>query len=163
MWNRLKARTTGALAGTLLVVLFLVILAQIILRVVGQPLVWAEEFSLIGFIWLIFAGVAVAYQRREHLEVDLLYRALAGRLNARGRTVWDVFVGLASLLFLTVLGIGLVLMTRQTWTTSLGSLPGFRYGWIYLGVLLAVLTCIGIVVAQLLPLRHGPRDPGERA
>lgn len=154
MWNTLKSHVTSALAASLLVVLFAVIFTQIILRAIGYPLVWAEEFSAVGFIWLVFMGAAVAYQRIEHLDVDLLHVALSKRLGAGRMQFWDGIVLVLQLVFLSVFGIGLVMMTRQTWSASMGALEGFRYGWIYLGVFVAIVICAGIVAVRLMHAIH---------
>jgi len=155
MWNTLKSHVTSALAASLLVILFAAILAQIILRAVGHPFIWAEEFSVVGFIWLVFTGAAVAYQRTEHLDVDLLHVAMSKRLGAGRMVFWDGAILLLQLVFLSVFGIGLVIMTRQTWSASMGALEGFKYGWIYLGVLVAIIICAGIVAKRLLhAIRH---------
>lgn len=140
-------RLVSSLTAGLLIALFLVIGGQIVLRAIGHSLVWAEEASVIAFTWLVFAGAAQAYADREHLDVDLLHAAVAGRLKTGLRRAWDRLILSLQIVFLGVFLVGLVIMTEQTWDASVGSVSGFRYAWIYLGV------AIGISLALLILLR----------
>lgn len=145
MLSQIRKRAVSVTAGALLVSLFSVIFVQIFLRAVGLPLVWAEEYSSVAFIWLIFVGAALAAQRREHLDVDLLYNAVS-----RGRPMpnWDIAIIVFQFVFLSVFAVGLVQMSYQTWNNSMGAIKGFRYGWIYLGALVAVLIYMIFLVEQ---------------
>ena len=149
MLKLLADRGVGLVAGVLLVALIVIVFGQILLRLIGYPLIWAEEVSPALFIWLVFAGVATAYQRRDHLEVDLVQTALAPRLGPRRIASWNILTGALQFLFLIVLAVGLVIMAGQTWLSAFGSLPGFRYSWLYLGVLAAVLASALIVFIHL--------------
>lgn len=47
--------------------------AQVVSRYVfNAPLTWSEELSRYLFIWLSFLGAWVAWNRREHLGIDVL-------------------------------------------------------------------------------------------
>ncbi len=144
-----------AAAAIIAVVLFAVLLAQIVLRTLGAPLVWVEEFSTLAFVMLVFTGSAAAFQRREHLEVDLLYRWAERRLGSGAVAVWMRMTVVLQIVFLIVLAVGLGLMARQAWNLHAGTLPGFRYGWLYVGVLVATA---GSIVLLIRPLLRGGRD-----
>ena len=45
---------------------------QIILRVVGTPLVWSEEISRYLFIWVIYLAASKAVRSGRHLSVGIL-------------------------------------------------------------------------------------------
>lgn len=122
-------------AAIIVAVLFTVLASQIVLRALGAPLVWAEEFSTIAFVSLVFAGAGAALRRREHLDVDLFQKFALRHLGARVARLWDGGVVVAQFLFLGIFAIGLISMTRLAWTLNAGTLPGFRYGWLYLAVL----------------------------
>ncbi|PWW00616.1 TRAP-type C4-dicarboxylate transport system permease small subunit [Hoeflea marina] len=158
MWTSFRRHAVAATTGALFVSLFGVVLAQIVLRSAGHTLIWAEEYASVAFIWLVFSGAALACQRREHLDVDLVYTAVAG--SSRRIPAWDTGIALFQIFFLAVFAIGLVQMAAQTWGNSMGALRGFRYGWIYLGALVADLTYMGFLVAQILSDR---RKSGQAA
>ena len=56
----------------------LVVLADIITRAVGHPLFWAQETMMSFFIYGIFAGVAAATRRNDHLYLAVLAESLSG-------------------------------------------------------------------------------------
>lgn len=160
MWKFLKTNVVSIITCGMLVFLFLLIFGQILLRVFGHPLHWVEEVSGIAFIWLIFAGAAVAYQRRDHLDVNLLYLWAATRFKSRSMTAWNILISLMQFVFLAVFAVGLVMMTIQTWSAYMAGLTGFRYGWLYLGVLIPIALCTVIVAIQIFR-KTAPAGEGE--
>lgn len=147
MPSRLKALEIIAIG--LLTVLFGILLLQIILRYVGSPFIWVEEFSISLFIWLIFLGVAIAFRRGDHLLVDLLYPRLQKHLSTSKLRQLRIFLHILMLLFFLVFCIGLCIMTVQTWPMFAGSVSGFRVGYIYLGVLLAAVASLKELVQRI--------------
>lgn len=134
------------LAALLLTSLFTVIFVQIFLRLIGHPLIWAEEFASVAFIWLVFLGAALAAGRDEHLDVDLVYKALTKDRSARA---WDLLILAAQILFLVVLAVGCVQMAHQTWGNSMGALRTLPYGAIYLGVLFGAALYLAALIRQV--------------
>jgi TRAP-type C4-dicarboxylate transport system permease small subunit len=55
-----------------------VVLADIITRALGHPLFWAQEATMSFFIYGIFAGVAAATRRNDHLYLAVLAESLSG-------------------------------------------------------------------------------------
>jgi TRAP-type C4-dicarboxylate transport system permease small subunit len=55
-----------------------VVLADIITRAIGHPLFWAQEMMMSFFIYGIFAGVAAATRRNDHLYLAVLAESLSG-------------------------------------------------------------------------------------
>ena len=150
-----------AAGAAIAAVLFVVLMAQIVLRAVGAPLVWVEEFSTIAFVCLVFTGAAAAFRRDEQLDVDLFQRFALRRLPASADRVWTVAVLLLQVLFLAVLAAGLILMARQAWSLHAGTLPGFRYGWLYLAVLAAVLASLAPLAGRIAAALAAPSPTGE--
>jgi TRAP-type C4-dicarboxylate transport system permease small subunit len=56
-----------------------VVLADIVTRALGHPLFWAQEAIMSFFIYGIFAGVAAATRRNDHLYLAVLAESLGGR------------------------------------------------------------------------------------
>jgi len=133
----------------LVAAMFALLLAQVVLRPFGLGFVWAEEFAAFAFIGLVFFSTAAAHRRREHMTVDAFHDWAAPRLFATQRTLWRVAVLGLELVFLVLLAVGLMQMSRQTWGSFAGSLSGFRYGWLYLAVFAAALLSITAVVIAL--------------
>lgn len=156
MWRLMKTKAVGITVGAMLVFLFLVVFGQIVMRGLGHPFVWGEELSIIAFIWLVFGGTALAYQRKEHLEIDLVYEYARSRWGDHRMIMWDIAIGFLQLVFLCVFAVGLVMMAIQTWDISLGAVSVLRYGWIYLGVTAAIVLSIVVEALQIaVRLRRG--------
>jgi TRAP-type C4-dicarboxylate transport system permease small subunit len=138
--------------------LFAILLLQVLLRYLGVGLVWVEELSIALFIWLVFLGAALAFRRGEHPIVELGFQALSRHAPAAMRGIRLVLAGLICLVLL-VLAVGLAAMARQTWQLSSGLVPGFRVGFLYLGVLVAVLLAIWGALSRA---RSGGAESAER-
>jgi len=55
-----------------------VVLADIITRALGHPLVWAQEMMMSFFIYGIFSCVAAATRRNDHLYLAVLAESMSG-------------------------------------------------------------------------------------
>lgn len=56
---------TGALLGALVVS----VAADVASRLLGHPILWIQEATLIVFVWMIFIGAAAAVRRGEHFSL----------------------------------------------------------------------------------------------
>lgn len=62
-----------AVAGTLMVALFALLVFQVVSRYIfGNPAPWTEELSRFVFIWMIFIGAAYLASQNKHLAVTML-------------------------------------------------------------------------------------------
>jgi TRAP-type C4-dicarboxylate transport system permease small subunit len=66
------------LCGVAITGFSLVVLADIVTRALGHPLFWAQEAMMSFFIYGIFAGVAAATRRNDHLYLAVLAESLSG-------------------------------------------------------------------------------------
>ena len=114
--------TLAWIAGTLFGALFLVTVLNIVLRNLGGiTWLWIPGMIKLLFIWTIFIGTAVLYQRNDHLVMDFF----ANKLAANRRRVLEIVTNLAFLVFLIVLVIyGFVVVELrlgipfETWNLS---------------------------------------------
>ena len=88
-----------AITASLMVFMVFLTLLQVFTRyALESSLSWTEELARLDLIYLTFFGSIVAFQRREHLRVEMLVHALP-----RGMRKWiEVLIDLASLLVLGV-------------------------------------------------------------
>ncbi len=82
--DKLTFLTRGArklaeyVAAAIFFVLFLVFLAQIIMRFVfNQPLPWSDELIVVLYISMVFWGTATLLKERDHVALDLVYNSLS--------------------------------------------------------------------------------------
>lgn len=137
------------LAALLFAVLFLVLLAQVVLRPFGIGLAWGEEFATFAFVVLVFLGIAVAHGRHDQLAVGFGEAFAMARLPVRARRAWSAGIVLVEIAFLALVAVGVGLMARQSWGMFAGSLSGFRFGHLYLGVLAGVLLSLAFLAHDL--------------
>ena len=141
-----RMRVAETLAVVAIWVLFLILLAQIVLRTFGVAFVWVEEFSITMFTWIVFLGAAIAFRRGEHPAVELGYEFLRARLSPGAMVAVDWLLHVIAAVFLLVTSIGMWAMMRQTWPLYSGMIPGFRVGFLYLGVFLCTLRGLIAVI-----------------
>jgi TRAP-type C4-dicarboxylate transport system permease small subunit len=61
----------------------LVLVGVVFRYVLNNPLYWAEEAARLLLIWLSFVGAALAFQRGQHLAMDVVMRLLPDTLRRR--------------------------------------------------------------------------------
>lgn len=80
-------RAEDGLLAALLGALLLLSIAQIVLRLFGTGLVWAEPVSRMGVLWLALLGALGATRRHRHIAIDALSRMLPTKLH---RLAWGL-------------------------------------------------------------------------
>lgn len=103
----LKTKRLDALEFVLLVVsgltllMFTVtVLLDVVTRLLGAPILWLQEATLIAFVWGTFIGASVAQRRREHFVVT----SLSVKAGQKRRAVTEMALGLI------LIGIGMMLV-----------------------------------------------------
>lgn len=75
---RLVLNATSLLLSGIVGLAFL----QVVLRYFfGNPLSWGEELGRYMFVWITFAGAAVAFARDSHIRVDAVVNAMGPALR----------------------------------------------------------------------------------
>jgi TRAP-type C4-dicarboxylate transport system permease small subunit len=73
LFRRLE-RAAELVSAALFLALFAVFCIQVFMRyVVGKPVGWTLEMTLILFIWITFWNAALLLRERDHVAFDLLY------------------------------------------------------------------------------------------
>lgn len=90
----------------------LAILVQVLCRLLfGTAIVWAEEFAVFLFAWMIFLGAAVAQGSDAHLSIDTLRSYVGPRL---GRAMDAFRLALVAGCSLVAIWQGIALTLRTT-------------------------------------------------
>lgn len=141
-------------AGGLLAAESALVLSGVVFRyVLNNPLYWTEEAARLLLIWLSFAGAALAFQRNQHLSMDVLMRLIPDTLRRR----IQVLVAGAGIAFcLTVIHQTDTLMASR-WT-RVSPVMGAPY--LLFALPLAIGLAVGVIClgAQILDcIRQAPR------
>ncbi|MFN3663792.1 TRAP transporter small permease [Yoonia sp.] len=84
----LLSQVANAVGGLLFITAFGGFIVQIFFRyVIGEPLRWTEEFTMIAFIWTVFWVAAFVVPIREHVSFDVVYDVVSPRV----RRVFAIF------------------------------------------------------------------------
>jgi len=132
-----------------------VVLADIVTRALGHPLFWAQETMMTFFIYGIFAGVAAATRRNDHLYLAVLAESLSGGK----RLFFELFNR----------GVVLAVAICMVWFGWLNFLDGFKSlrmpSMTPMASLYAAIPVCGVLVAlftieqMVNGVRHGFPDP----
>jgi TRAP-type C4-dicarboxylate transport system permease small subunit len=76
--------------GLLLFTFTLTVFLDVVTRLLGAPLLWLQEATLVAFVWGVFMGAAVALRRNEHFYLT----SVATSMSGKRRVVIETFNGL---------------------------------------------------------------------
>lgn len=93
------ATAEGIGAGLCVAVIFGLLLANVVSRGLGKPLIWTDELAVFLMVWAAFLGASLGIARRQHIAITLL-PDMAG---ASTRRALALAVDVALLVFLLAL------------------------------------------------------------
>jgi TRAP-type C4-dicarboxylate transport system permease small subunit len=91
-----EARFTGAIVAVIL----LLLLANVVSRALGQPLIWTDELAVYLMVLGAFAGASYGIARRQHIAVSLI----AEVMSRRSRRILAYVVDITLLLLFACFG-----------------------------------------------------------
>ncbi len=117
----------------LFMMLFLIVMAGVISRVVNHPFTWTEEAARLVFIWMIFMGISFGTKYDKHLNVTIIQERFPKRVSVAIDIFWDL-VALGIFIYISIFGIRYifymntsvtpVLRINQGLTTSIVGISG---------------------------------------
>jgi tripartite ATP-independent transporter DctM subunit len=114
----------GVSVATLLAACLLAVVQVFFRYVLNNSLPWPEEVARLGFVWVVFLGMALAIHRDAHLRIDLVDR-LSGALSATVSVGFRVVMVAAACAALAHHGLELV-------SRAMGATPALRIPISYL-------------------------------
>jgi TRAP-type C4-dicarboxylate transport system permease small subunit len=92
-------RAVWVALATLTAVMSLAIFIQVLCRIfLGTAIVWAEEFAVLLFAWMIFLGSAYGQRDDSHLSIDTLRNMLRPRTQIALDAFRLIVIGTCSLI-----------------------------------------------------------------
>lgn len=153
---RLNA-VSGYVAGALLWVLAFLIVADILLRLLGVPILWSNEVSVYVLIGLVFLGAGYTYDNDGHFAIGLVVEKLP-RTARLGIELAVVVLSLGFALLLAWGGVQLVQFAHSMAIRSptlLHTPLALPYAAIFIGGLTLSLSLIARAVLLVTALREG--------
>jgi C4-dicarboxylate transporter DctQ subunit len=117
----------------------LVVTLQVVCRYfLGASLVWSEELSRYGLVWITFLGGSVALKKSAHMALQ----ALVEKLPPKPRKLVQIFILFTIMGFLaiaTVKGVQLAIFNLKQHSPAMGVPMGVVYSAIPTGCLLMLV------------------------
>ncbi len=99
-WIDRLVRFIGKSVSVLMPLLAIVIAYEVGSRYLfNQPTIWAQDLALFFFAYLVGLGGAYAYQKKTHINVDILYLTV----SPKTKRIFDVLTGILAAFFMFVL------------------------------------------------------------
>jgi TRAP-type C4-dicarboxylate transport system permease small subunit len=92
VWRRRLERLLEWIAGGLLVVLAVEVLAGIVFRTLGRPLAWYDEVASVLLAWITYYGSALAALKKSHIAFPGLVNAMPRRARFAALVLREVVV-----------------------------------------------------------------------
>ncbi|MDR0539160.1 MAG: TRAP transporter small permease [Spirochaetaceae bacterium] len=129
-------------ASCIAVITFLVFISAIMrLKVIGKPLNWAVDVSLLLFAWVVFLGADLALRRADFVRVDMLISKFPQKVQ---KALYYLFY-LAAIAFLGILvlyGIPLCIDNKQRLFQTLGISYSYATVSAPVGAFLLIITIV---------------------
>ena len=137
------------LVGGLAVFAFVCVISlQVILRnIFHMPLIWANDVSVILFVWAVFFGSAIAVRCRQHFVLDIVPPRFE-KINC----VLDIIGGLSGFvffLFLVIYGYDYTIMGLRRLSPSLNIPQAYFFACIPISGLFMLWFNSGIFVSDV--------------
>jgi len=132
----------------------IIVAAQVFFRyVLNRSLFWSEELARYLMVWLTFLGASVAYRRKLHPGIDVLYSKMPGLL----RKISAITVHLASMLLFGVMifyGYKFSYFVRLQITSALSLPKWIIFSIIPLSGLILLVHALAFLISDLKGSNH---------
>ena len=143
-----------AVASICLITCVSVIFISALLRVIGHPINWATDLSLLLFTWSTFMGADIALRAGKLVNVDILVNMLPDCMRKWNKIV----IYSVCLIFLCALVYLGLIQSVKTWHRSFNGISWLSYTWVTLSV---PVCCLSMVVTTLLKIRDTVKNVAE--
>lgn len=145
---------SSAIAGILMIYLVASTLVGVFFRfVLGNPIAWIYEASIVSFSWIIFFGVAMAFKNNEHMSLEFVI----ANLKPLAEYILRQIINVVCLSFMII---GMYHATRiaaRTWAQMYNTIP-LPSGVFYLSFPLAAIPGISHIIMRMLTMKKGVYD-----
>jgi C4-dicarboxylate transporter DctQ subunit len=111
--RRIERLCVGGLLLVLSAAFVVNIAVRSLLPAYASTLAWVDEFGVFALAWIVFLGLGLALERRQHIAMNVLQDALRPGLRRIVVAAINV-VGLVFCLYLAKLGVDIALFVRAS-------------------------------------------------
>jgi len=149
----------AVVAGTLLILMVLLIFSGGLARLVAHPLNWTIDFATCFFAWACFICADIAWRRNALMSIELLTERLPPS-GQRILTYLNYVILIAFLLFVVIYG------TQLAWTSrarSFQGIPWISYSWVTASLPFGALLLTMTTLVKFIDLRRSDSAAGATA
>ncbi len=148
------AEIAGIASSTFLALLVSVAVGAVLLRYIfGSPIIWAEEFEIFTFLWVIMLGAVYSKRNNTLLRVDILYNMFPPKIQ-RFVTVFQEFVHIA--MFCAMIYYGYALAVQ--FGTKTMPILGWKFFYLYISLPIAAFGMLVVTIFQIIDLLRGVEE-----
>ena len=93
--NKILKTIEELFTSVLLLIITFILFINVVLRVFGLSIDWAEEFSRYSIIWITFIGGSICIYKGAHIGID----SITTLLSNKGKVLLAIFTIIVSLIF----------------------------------------------------------------
>ena len=151
-------KISSVIVGVLMIFLTVSTLTGVFFRfVLGHPLAWVYEASIVSFSWIIFVGVAMAFKNHEHMSLEFVVE----NLNPKAKYILLQIINIICLLFMVIGMYQAFKIVGRTWNQKYNTIP-IRSGVFYLSFPLGAIAAISHLLMRIITLKERMSNAGEK-
>lgn len=112
--NKVLTKIEEYFIGLLLLAIAFILFANVVLRLFGSSIIWAEEVARYAIVWLTFIGSSVCIYKGAHIGVD----AIMNILSDRGKKILTISTILMSIIFTVLFTYFSAVITQSVFETN---------------------------------------------
>ncbi len=90
--------------GALLLIIFVILLAQIGSRLLNSPLIWSEELGRLLFVYAGLLGISIGVHKQQHIYIDFITNMMNDKVRKFSNSIIQLLI-LISIFFFIKLGL----------------------------------------------------------
>lgn len=156
--NQYLTNLEKIIVNTLLLTVTLILFINVILRLLGLSVQWAEEFARYGIVWVTFIGTSICVYKGAHIGVD----AITMILNRKAKEVVSLITIIVSIAFIIIFIQQSYLITIRSYemgqvSSTLEVSMIYIYGAMPVGGVLTLIRLVQEFIKQLklIVTKHG--------
>lgn len=148
------------LGAVALIFVVVTVLVDVIGRSFGHPLYGSQDLTTMGFVVVVFGGMALCDKQGGHISVDLFERYFPPRMNLLIDIVVDLLGGVIFLTIGYAVSTSARLSAMLNLRTNLLGLPQAWFQWLLVGLVL--VTGMALLLRALEFMLSGKSDHHAR-
>lgn len=129
-------RAQIALGCTTFMIFVTAVICQVASRFFKIPMVWTEDLANYSFIWSVYMGASVIFNRNQHFKFNVIEMKMKGKWHE----IYTIIINLAVFIFCAIVFCYGIQLVQNFWGYKWNSIPQLRMGYHWICVPIMGLT-----------------------